>query len=130
MCDALPTVFTTAALRALGCAGRRLRTEVDAGLLTRARRGVYTTPATCRPLQQVAGHGGRAACLTAARHLGLWVLSDDARAHVWLCDGQRTYHSAGPCGCVEHWDDGPAGSPTSMPSVPRILSQVFRCFGA
>lgn len=130
MCDTPGAILTTAALRARGCSGRQLRIDVAAGILSRARRGVYTTPGTCRALEDVAGHGGRAACVTAARHLGLWVLSDDPRTHVWLRDGQRTYHPPGSCGCVEHWDDGPAGSPATLPSVPRILAQIFRCFGA
>lgn len=129
MCVASPSVFTTAALRARGCAGGRLRGEVDAGILARARRGVYTSTGACPAVREVAAHGGRAACITAARHVGLWVLTDDERPHVWLCDGQRSYH-AGACGCVEHWDDGPLGSPASLPSVPRILAQVFRCLGA
>ncbi|RLK47431.1 hypothetical protein [Microbacterium telephonicum] len=130
MCDALGSILTTAALAAAGCSGRQLRIDVAAGILIRARRGVYTTRGTCAALQDVAAHGGRAACITAARHLGLWVLSDDARTHVWLRDGQRTYHSRGSCRCVEHWDDGPAGSPAALPSVPRILAQIFRCFDA
>lgn len=62
--------------------------------------------------------------------MGIWTLSDDRRAHVWLCDGQRSYHRQGECSCVEHWDDGPPGEPGSLPSVPRVLRQAFRCVGA
>lgn len=129
MCDAQTSVFTTAALRAAGRSGARLRAEVDDGILIRARRGLYTTPATCVALLAVAAHGGRPGCITAARHLGLWVLTDDARPHVWLRDGQRSYHEPTACACVEHWDEGPPGAPTAFPSVPRVLAQIFRCFG-
>lgn len=105
-----------------------MRRQVDAGALARARRGVYTASDVCSPVRLAAAHGGRVACITAARHLGLWVLTDDVRAHVWLCDGQRSYHPPG-CACVEHWEAGPLGPPDEAPSVPRILHQVFRCHG-
>jgi len=105
-----------------------LRVQLDLGTLERQRRGVYTSDAACASLRAIAAHGGRLACITAARHLGLWVLTDDDRPHVWLCDGQRSYH-LNPCDCVEHWDDGPLGPPGSSPSVPRLLLQIARCHG-
>lgn len=121
-------IVTTARLRRSGVSGQALRQMVDAGTIHRARRGVYTTPATCPAIRAVAAHGGRVGCLTAARHLGLWTLSPQGAPHVWMCDGQRRYHDTG-CGCVEHWDDGPRGDAGATPSVPRILCQIFRCVG-
>jgi very-short-patch-repair endonuclease len=103
-------------------------TALDAGALVRARRGVYTASGVCSAVHRVAAHGGRVACITAARHLGLWVLTDDERPHAWLCDGQRSYHPS-RCGCVEHWDAGPLGPPDATPTLPRILLQIFRCHG-
>ncbi|AUG28970.1 MULTISPECIES: type IV toxin-antitoxin system AbiEi family antitoxin domain-containing protein [Microbacterium] len=128
MCDVRPAVMTTAMLRRSGLSRTQLREQLRAGILERRRRGVYVIADACDAARAVAGHGGRLACVTAAKHLGLWVLTADPRAHVWLCDGQRTYHANG-CGCVEHWDDGPLGPPGSTPSIPRLLLQIARCHG-
>jgi very-short-patch-repair endonuclease len=66
--------------------------------------------------------------VTAARHAGLWVLSDDTAVHVWLGGHGHAYvHEA--CACVEHWDDAPAADASDGVSVPRILEQIRRCFG-
>lgn len=68
------------------------------------------------------------ACVTAARHLGLWVLDDGDAAHVWLRGHGHSYrHDA--CRCVEHWDDSTASDSFGLPSVPRILRQILRCCG-
>lgn len=128
MCDASQAVFTTGALLRGGLSRSQLRQHISAGTFHRCRRGVYTTVAACDAARDIGAHGGRFACVTAARHLGLWVLTDDARTHVWLCDGQRTYHPRG-CGCVEHWDDGPLGRAGTSASVPRVLLQIQRCHG-
>lgn len=128
MCSTVPGIFTPASLRRAGVSRPQLRRQLDAGALVRARRGVYTASGVCSAVHRVAAHGGRVACITAARHLGLWVLTDDERPHAWLCDGQRSYHPS-LCGCVEHWDDGPLGPPDATPTLPRILLQIFRCHG-
>lgn len=130
VCDTPRAVLTTAQLREVGVSGRALRARVDAGVLRRARRGVYTDSGACDAARAGAAHGGRLACITAARHLGLWVLSRDTTPHVWMCDGQRSYHRPDDCTCVEHWDDGPTGDAGTMPSIPRVLSQIYRCRGA
>lgn len=128
MCDGPPAVFTTAQLLGTGMSRAQLRTQLTAGVLERRRRGVYTGAGSCPDASAVAAHGGRLACVSAARHLGLWVLTDDRRTHVWLCDGQRTYHPDA-CECVEHWDGGPLGAPGTTPSMPRLLLQIARCQG-
>ena len=128
MCDLPQAVFTTRALLDSGLSRAQLNEQVSAGVLERRRRGVYTTGAACDAARVVAEHGGRLACVSAARHLGLWVLTEDPRTHLWLCDGQRTYHPR-DCGCVEHWDDGPAGLPGTTAAVPRLLLQIAHCHG-
>ncbi len=128
MCTRSPAIFTPAALRRAGVGDADLRRRVDAGALVRARRGVYTAPDACSSVRDVAAHGGRIACITAARHLGLWVLTRDARTHVSMCDGQRSYHPD-TCGCVEHWEGEARGAPDTAPSLPRILRQIYRCRG-
>jgi very-short-patch-repair endonuclease len=57
--------------------------------------------------------------------MGLWVLDDDPRVHVWLGGRGHAYHPVA-CGCVQHWDDGHAATTAS---VPRILRQILRCKG-
>ncbi|WP_219844779.1 hypothetical protein, partial [Pantoea ananatis] len=31
------------------------------------------------------------------------------------------------CGCIEHWDEAPVRDSFGLPSVPRILLQIFHC---
>lgn len=66
--------------------------------------------------------------MSAARHLGLWVLDDDPVVHVWMRGHGHRYHDDG-CGCREHWDDGRAIDSFGVPSVPRILYQILTCRG-
>lgn len=89
-------------------------------------------PGACERAETAARHGGAIACVTAARHLGIWVLDDPAFPHVWMRgDGHRhDCAEAGRCGCVEHWDEPPNRVDAfAMPSVPRILRQVLGCYG-
>lgn len=71
---------------------------------------------------------GSIACLTAARHAGLWVLETDTTLHVWLRAHGRSYPHA-DCRCVAHWDDGTTKDAFGLPSVPRILRQILLCRG-
>lgn len=110
------------------------RSEVDrrvrGGRLVRVRRGVYASADACDDVIAAAAHGGTLGCESAARHLGLWVL-DEPPLHVWMHRDRHQYaHGAPPCACVTHWDDGPSASAFSLPSVPRILIQIFRCCGS
>ncbi len=77
---------------------------------------------------RAATHGGTLACVTAARHEGLWTLGDEREIHVWLGGHGHAYAHDG-CSCVEHWDDGPATDAFGVPSVPRILRQMLACRG-
>jgi very-short-patch-repair endonuclease len=99
-----------------------------AGDLSRLRRGVYAASGACAPARTAAVHGGAIACLTAARHFGIWTLSTDERVHVWLRGGGHAYSHAG-CRCVEHWDDGTAGRVFGLPPVTQVLRQILGCFG-
>ena len=87
---------------------------------------MYASPETCEPARAAAGHGGELACVTAARHAGLWVLSADERVHVWL-GGHGHSYTHPSCTCVEHWD---ALADESTTGVVRILRQILACHGA
>lgn len=126
MCEADGGVATFVALRTAGLSRRRIETAVATGGLVRIRRGIYARRGTCADVRVAAAHGGVPACISAARHLGLWVLADDDRVHVWLGGhGHRHVHEG--CACIEHWDADAEDS--AVPAVPRILRQILRCRG-
>ncbi|MFS0866775.1 type IV toxin-antitoxin system AbiEi family antitoxin domain-containing protein [Microbacterium sp. 179-B 1A2 NHS] len=129
MCDSGRGILRTRELRASGWSRRRVSEAVADGRLDRVRIGVYATPGCCAELRSVARHGGHAACVTAARHLGIWILADDSRPHVWMRDGERAHHDrTSGCRCVEHWD-GRSAPPRGTPAAPRVLRQILSCFG-
>jgi very-short-patch-repair endonuclease len=88
---------------------------------------VYATVDACPAVVEAAEHGGTVACVTAARHLGLWVLGEHG-LHVWLNDGGHRRAAAADEPSVLHWDSGPT-SGFAPPSVPRILRQMLACCG-
>lgn len=117
-----------------GTLRRRLRRGeierlVREGGLARVRRGVYASTSACADVVAAAAHGGVLGCESAAEHLGIWVL-DVPQRHVWMHGDRHQYrHGDEPCTCVVHWDDAPSESAFGLPSVPRILLQIFRCRG-
>lgn len=127
MCSAQPSVSTYRELRQRGDSRGDIDRAMRLGLLQRVRRGVYATAGACEEVVAAAAHGGAPACVTAARHLGLWVLPDDGRLHVWMgADGHRRHPE--PCDCVEHWDAGDRTGFAPL-SVVRILRQILGCHG-
>lgn len=108
---------------------RAIEARVREGDLRRVRRGVYAAATACARVVEAAEHGGSLGCETAARHIGIWVLDDDT-LHVWV-RADRHHHSGASheCTCIRHWDADAAPSTFAMPSVPRILLQIYRCRG-
>ncbi len=127
MCEA-PSIFTTRQLRDDGLSRREIADAVGNGRLERMRIGMYAASGACDAARGVAAHGGRMACVTAARHHGLWVLGDDD-AHVWLREGQRAHHDS-DCGCIEHWDRDQREAPTGPLPLRQVLRQILGCRGA
>lgn len=128
MCTLTDAVTTHACLLEVGLSRRGISAAARDGSLLRLRRGVYARDAACIPVRTAATHGGTLACVTAARHEGLWTLGDEREIHVWLGGHGHAYAHDG-CSCVEHWDDGPATDAFGVPSVPRILRQMLACRG-
>ena len=126
VCTYSDAIVTSAQLLAAGTTRRAIQAGVTAGALVRLRRGVYARPNACADARAAAAHGGGMACVTAARHLGLWVLTPDERVHVGLGGHGHAYaHEA--CACVEHWE-GVTEAFGESP-VPRILRQILMCRG-
>lgn len=128
MCTAGDGILTYGALRASGTTRRGIEAALASGALTRLRRGVYAGAGACTIGRTCAEHGGAPACVTAARHAGLWVLAAPDELHVWL-RGHGHGHRHPACSCIEHWDDGAPSDPFGMPAVPRILRQILHCRG-
>lgn len=127
MCASGAAIVRHVDLRAEGRSRRWIEGAVAAHRLSRVRRGIYSTPEACDAVVRAAAHGGVPGCITAARHLGLWVLTSDERIHVTLGPGGHAYphpSATDECGCVEHWDDADGQT------VPQVLRQILTCFGA
>lgn len=128
MCTTNPPIWTYKQLLASGRSRGGIERAARSGELVSLRRGVYAGADACGPARAAATHGGALACVTAARHLGLWVLDGVEDVHVWLGGHGHAYHDDA-CGCVEHWDDGAARDAFTVPAVPRILRQILTCKG-
>ncbi|MBM3715175.1 MAG: DUF559 domain-containing protein [Actinobacteria bacterium] len=91
------------------------------------RRGIYADATTCEPRRRAALHGGALACVSAARHRGMWVLAEDDALHISLIpDGHG--HPVEGSDVVTHWDHV-AGDRFGLPSVFVILPQILTCRG-
>jgi very-short-patch-repair endonuclease len=123
-----PAVHTFGELRAMGLTRAAIDTQHRIGRITRIRRGVYADEGCCDNVRSAAAHGGSLACLSAARHIGLWTLTTDSDLHVWM-RGHGHPRDARTDGGVEHWDIGRTTDAFGLPSVPRILRQIYRCYG-
>ncbi|ODT39256.1 MAG: hypothetical protein BGO45_14190 [Microbacterium sp. 71-36] len=124
MCSSGARIRTRAELFSGGVSRRRLDAAQRNGSLTRLRRGVYADANTCDIARRAALLGGTLACVSAARHEGLWVLSPAEPLHVAVRpDGHRRSD-----GAVIHWDriDHDAFGP---PHVREVLRQILRCCG-
>ncbi len=122
-------MFSFQELSASGFTRASISARLSEGALFKLRRGVYASDRACDDVRTAAAHGKTIACLTAARHLGLWVLdAEDEVTHVWLRAHGRAYPHAG-CRCVAHWDDGTTKDAFGVPSVPRVLRQILLCQG-
>lgn len=128
MCLSPDAITTYAHLRTAGHTRRGIADGVRTGALTPLRRGVYARDGACEQARVAARHGGGLCCTSAARHLGIWVLSPADDVHVWLRGHGHAYEHS-ECTCVEHWDEGPVCDAFGVPSIPRILRQMLHCLG-
>ncbi len=138
---ALPQGFTRVdeyrELRAEGLSRRDIEEALRSGALVRARRDVYACGPIDEPLLQALRIGGRLACASAARALGLWE-PQDTRLHVHVWDGStrlrdpsdRFQRLARRDGVVLHWSDLDADDGTRCTtSVTAAVRCIARCLG-
>jgi very-short-patch-repair endonuclease len=115
------------ALLDAGATREDLRRACAAEVIERIREGVYCVPPIDPHVRMAAMHGGELGCVSALRKLGVWVLDDERKVHVWLGSrGRRMDHAA--CSCVSHHDGG--GAAFGSVGIVRALVQAARCLGA
>ncbi|MCH6230081.1 endonuclease domain-containing protein [Microbacterium sp. CFH 31415] len=122
-------VRSLAELREAGLGRAAVAAGLGDGSLVRLRRGVYASDGSCDEIRRAAQHGGSLACVSAARHLGLWVRGEAEELHVSLRAHGRAY-AHDDCVCVRHWDAAAAKNAFGIPSLPRVLRQILLCRGA
>lgn len=130
MCTAAsPAVVTFRELRESGLSRSKIAAAVRDGVLSSPRRGVYERLGICDEVKAATAHGGWIACVSAARHHGLWVTDHGDGLHVGLRAHGRAY-AHDDCSCVVHWsDDGAKRSVFGVPSIRAVVRQVLRCQG-
>lgn len=125
----------------LGFTEDQVLTAVKRGDIRRARKGWYAVPDLREPVFRAVRVGGRLACVSAARHHGLWVPSSDLELHVDVpgtgsrlrtqTDHRRRLTSHPDDSIVIHWrkDSERRGDRLSV-AIPECIDQIFRCQGA
>lgn len=118
-------VVRSTRLRLLGFSAATVAAAVSRGDLVRIRRRWVAVPDADPEVQLAAERGGVLSCITAARRLGLWVLSDDgthvaAHPHAGRVDGaDLTVHRAAPV--------VPRSPDALTDSVENVLAIVAVC---
>jgi very-short-patch-repair endonuclease len=124
----------------LGFTADHVLAAVKRGDIRRARKGWYTVPDLRESVFRAVRVGGRLACVSAARHHGLWVPSSDLELHVDVPgSGSRlrttTNHrqrlaSHPDDSIVIHWrkDSERPGDRLAV-AIPDCIDQVYRCQG-
>ena len=130
MCTAAsPAVATFRELRESGLSRWNIAAAMRDGTLSSPRRGVYERLGVCDEVRTATAHGGWIACVSAARHHGLWVTDHGDGLHVGLRAHGRAY-AHDDCSCVVHWsDDDAKRSVFGVPSARAVVRQVLRCQG-
>lgn len=127
----------TSQLVTRGVSRTDLTHAVREGRMLRPRKGVYALPETSRAVVEALSHRGRAACVSAGREMGLWILdaNSDERVHTWVRPGHHPTRllidpdiEDDSC-CVFHRDI-PVDDPTlDRVGVIQCLLQILRCKG-
>ena len=122
-------------LYARGYGKKMLRLAVHTGAIVRVRKGWYCRPDLAVELQQAARVGGRLACVSAARHYGLWVPGRPGALHVQVppdacqlrsrSDYRRRLSDLAGQHVVVHWIADATAS-RLLVSVPSCVEQVAR----
>lgn len=111
-------VATRGDLLASGMSVRQIAAEVHRGRLIRIRRGYYCLPELDEPTRRAVRVGGRLACCSELRHLGIWTLTENDHVHLHVAGNSSRLRDpdnpsaklSNPRACVVHW--GPLIAPT------------------
>jgi very-short-patch-repair endonuclease len=125
-------------LNAAGFGRERLRLATRHEEIRRIRQGWYIDPDTPQPIADCLRVGGRATCVTAAEHLGLWLPQHPFDVHVAVrrnaCQlrDPRDYRRRMPIqrAAVVHWTDVDAGGSRTMVGLQHALREIVLCRGA
>lgn len=71
-----------------GISARRLQRAIDNGQVIKLGRGVYASPGADDAIVRAATLGGELACISAAEHIGLWVLRKPTLLHLCVDHGR------------------------------------------
>lgn len=123
---ALGGIARTSQLCARGATRLQVARAADGGAIQRIRSGVYAAGPLDPDVLRAAAHGGEAACASALRSRGVWVLEPGERLHVWVGPDARVHPHDG-CRCVTHRDAGSAAF--GVVSLPQALVQCASCLG-
>lgn len=137
--EARGSLIATHELHRMGIGRATIGGAVSTGELVRVRQGWYANPWLDHRAQQAARIGGQLACLSAARHWGLW-LFDDPRLHVCVDPNacqlrNRTSHRtrlAFPSSpeVVVHWTGADHSLSRVVVAPLTCLRQVVACCDA
>src|SRR4051794_41163942 len=94
-------LFTAADLHSVGVTKRRIRAAVELGGVLSVRRGVYVRAGEPADVLEAARAGGRLACVSVLKPLGVFVLKDD-RPHLHFVRGVSK-HSPSARTQTWHW---------------------------
>ncbi len=121
-------VATTRVLRDGGVPRRALDRALSAGRLQRVREGVYCDPELPSEVVHALLHGGRLACVSAAKAYGLWTLEHD-RLHLAMTPGRHEHRHVG-CSPVLHWNPHDEARHPLVVPLFLALVQIAGCLGA
>jgi very-short-patch-repair endonuclease len=114
-------------LRGRGATTSDIRAAIASGALVRIRKGWLHTPDAAPELIRAVALGGRLACLSAARYLGLWTPESTEVLHI-----ARPAHAGHTFGdasdCEVHWQSTNwSATPGAIEQIDAIIRQVLLC---
>lgn len=113
-------------VRARGFSKSQIRSAVARGDVVRIRNGWLRTADAAPAIVRAVSFGGRLACLSAARHLGLWTPDDDQLHIARPRHAGRTFGD--PTGVIDHWQSAAWRERDSpVEGVREIIRQVILC---
>ena len=132
---AIPSSVSFSALRRAGLTRGEIERSVAAGLLIRARRGVYVRADASHAVREAAAVGGRLDCVSAMRELGVFV-RERSGLHIQVARNRKHLRipSSGRVRvgtrwekvCV-HWRNDEAEEEHLIASPVAALAQAVRC---